>query len=271
MAHTSDADLIAHTHNTSRFFVEHRQIAWAALAAVVLWGTFGLANMPQRKDPEIPVRVAVASCRWPGASAQQVEQQITRQIEQTIAQNKTIQPPAPSKWGIRSLSLAGVSFVYVQLSENVSDTSTEFSDINLKLNSLNARLPSGAGPIQFQSGFGDTAALMLTVASPPADDIEIQIRAQSIEKAIRELRKGSVDPALKPVSIVYSFPMTLSKALMQQITSDFCEQAKAAGILQDTSLIAGSGFSGVNGNSAYDDAHINAFLQNYHGDASATG
>ena len=263
MAHTSDADLIAHTHNTSRFFVEHRQIAWAALAAVVLWGTFGLANMPQRKDPEIPVRVAVASCRWPGASAQQVEQQITRQIEQTIAQNKTIQPPAPSKWGIRSLSLAGVSFVYVQLSENVSDTSTEFSDINLKLNSLNARLPSGAGPIQFQSGFGDTAALMLTVASPPADDIEIQIRAQSIEKAIRELRKGSVDPALKPVSIVYSFPMTLSKALMQQITSDFCEQAKAAGILQDTSLIAGSGFSGVNGNSAYDDAHINAFLQNY--------
>ena len=41
MAHISDADLIQHTHNTSRFFVEHRQIAWAALAAVVLWGVYG--------------------------------------------------------------------------------------------------------------------------------------------------------------------------------------------------------------------------------------
>jgi len=263
MAHTSDADLIAHTHNTSRFFVEHRQIAWAALIAVVIWGVYGLTSMPQRKDPEIPVRIAVASCRWPGATAQQVEQQVTRQIEQTIAQNKTIQPPSPSKWGIRSLSLAGVSFVYVQLSENVSDTSEQFSDINLKLNGLNPRLPQGAGPIQFQSNFGDTAAMMLTVASPPADELEIQIRAQSIKKAIRELRARTVHPALKPVSIVYSFPLSLSKVLMEQITEDFRQRAEAAGILQQTALLSGSGFMGVNGNSQFDDARIAEFLKNY--------
>ena len=51
--------------------------------------------MPQRKDPEIPVRVAVAACQWPGATAQQVEQLVTKPIEQTIAQNKTIHPPRP--------------------------------------------------------------------------------------------------------------------------------------------------------------------------------
>ncbi len=262
MAHTSDADLIANVHNTSRFFVEHRQIAWAALVGVVLWGGFGLASMPQRKDPEIPVRIAVASCRWPGATAQQVEQQITRQMEQTIAQNKTIQPPSNSKYGIRSLSLAGVSFVYVQLSENVSDTSEQFSDINLKLNSLNARLPQGAGPIQFQSGFGDTAALMLTVASPPADEVEIQIRAQAIEKALRASRTTPADGLLKPVSIVYSFPLTLSQ-LNRQITEDFRKRAQAAGILKDSSLVSGVGFMGVNGRSEFDDQRINAFLQNY--------
>src|ERR1700755_3545980 len=105
MAHATDADLIQHKHNTARFFVEHRQIAWAALVAVVLWGLYGFLSMPQRKDPDLPVRVAVASCQWPGASAQQVEQLVTRQMEQTIAQNKTIQPPDPSHWGIRSLSL----------------------------------------------------------------------------------------------------------------------------------------------------------------------
>lgn len=263
MAHTSDADLIAHTHNTSRFFVEHRQIAWAALLAVILWGIYGLVSMPQRKDPEIPVRVAVASCRWPGASAQQMEQQVTRQIEQTIAQNKTIQPPRNSRWGIRSLSLAGVSFVYVQLSENVNDTNEQFSDINLKLNALNARLPQGASPIQFQSGFGDTAATMLTVASPPADELQIQIRAHAIEQAVRQSRAVSPRAPLRPVSIVYSFPVTLSKVTTEQITEDFREQAEAAGILHQTVLLSGSGFSGVNGNSSLDDATINAFLQNY--------
>ena len=107
MAHIPDADHIAHTRNTARFFVEHRQIAWAALFATIAWGVFGYFSMPQRKDPEIPVRVAVAACQWPGATAQEVEQLVTRPIEQTIAQNKTIHPTGPDTYGIRSMSLPG--------------------------------------------------------------------------------------------------------------------------------------------------------------------
>src|SRR5690348_9960500 len=156
MVHRSDAELIQNLHNTARFFVEHRQIAWAALAAVALWGTYGYLTMPQRKDPEIPVRVAVAGCQWPGATAQQVEQLVTKPIEQAIAQNKTIHPPGADNWGIRSISLPGLSFVYVQLSESTKDTNEQFSDINLKLQALNGRLPQGATPIQFKSDFGDT-------------------------------------------------------------------------------------------------------------------
>ena len=263
MAHITDAELIQHKHNTSRFFVEHRQIAWAALIAVLLWGVYGFFSMPQRKDPEIPVRVAVASCRWPGATAQQVEQLVTRQLEQTIAQNKTIQPPSAADYGIRSVSLPGASFVSVQLSENVSDTREQFSDINLKLNALNARLPQGAGPIQFQSDFGDTAALMLTIASPPVDELGIQIRAQSIQQAIREVRARSGESSLPQLSVVYSFPLALSQVTIQQITEDFRQRAEAAGILHQASLISGSGFMGVNGGSRCDDAQVYAFLKHY--------
>ena len=188
MAHKSDAELIEGVHNTSRFFVENRQLAWASLLAVVVWGVYGFRSMPQRKDPEIPVRVAVAVCEWPGATAQQVEELITRPIEQAIAQNKTIHPPGPDSWGIRSLSLPGASFIYAQLSENTGDSREQFNDINLKLQVLAGRLPQGATPVQFQSEFGDTATIMLTVASPPADALEIQIRAQSIERAIQLMR-----------------------------------------------------------------------------------
>ena len=167
MPHQTDEQLIEHTHNTSRFFVEHRQIAWAALVAVVVWGVYGYFSMPQRKDPDIPVRQAVAVCRWPGATAQEVEQLVTRPIEQTIAQNKSIHPTSPDNFGIRSISLPGVSFVYVNLDENISDIREQFSDINLKLLALGPQLPSGATGVQFQSDFGDTAAVMMTVASPP--------------------------------------------------------------------------------------------------------
>ena len=69
-----------------------------------------------------------------------------------------------------------------------SDTRRQFSDINLKLNALNSQLPQGAGPISFNSDFGDTAALMLTVASPRVTDIDVVLRARSVRKAIEQVR-----------------------------------------------------------------------------------
>src|SRR5215467_12796996 len=188
MAHKPESEIIQHTHNTARFFTEHRQVSLILLIGVFLWGWYGYQKMAKRKDPNLPVRIAVASTPWPGATAQEVEQLVTRPIEQTMAQNAFIRPPVASDFGIRSISLPELSLVYVQLDDNVKDSKKQFSDINLKLNALNSRLPQGAGPIQFNSDFGDTAALMLTVASPPASEIDVSLRARSIRRAIEQTR-----------------------------------------------------------------------------------
>ena len=188
MAHRSESDLVEHSHNTARFFTENRQLSLVLLIGVFIWGWYGFNNMPKRKDPEIPIRVAVASTQWPGATAQEVEQLVTRAVEQTMAQNSFIRPPSASDFGIRSISFPGLSLVYIQLDDKVKDTKKQFSDINLKLNALNARLPQGAGPIQFNSDFGDTSALMLTVASPAVSEIEIAVRAATIRTSIDQER-----------------------------------------------------------------------------------
>src|SRR6202171_6818632 len=188
MTYKSDQDRIEKTHNLPRFFVEHPQVSWVLLIGVLIWGWFGYHSMPRRRDPDIPRRVAVAFCPWPGATAQQVEQFVTRPIEDAVAENKTIHPGTASDYGIRSISLPSAAYVYVQLAENISDVKRQFSDINLKLKALNSQLPQGAGPISFQSDFGDTAALMLTIASPKADSVEIDIRARGIQSAIQTAR-----------------------------------------------------------------------------------
>jgi hypothetical protein len=209
MAHRNDQDRIEKTCNVPRFFVEHPQVSWVLLVGVLVWGWFGYHSMPQRKDPDIPVRVAVASCSWPGATAQQVEQFITRPIEDAVAENKTIHPGTAADYGIRSVSIPG--YAYVQLAEDVSDVKRQFSDINLKLDALNGQLPQGAGPISFESDFGDTAALMLTIASPKADSIEIDIRARGIQSSIQSARAArKYEGKSAPVAIVYSFPQSLS-------------------------------------------------------------
>src|SRR4030088_1706970 len=264
MAHKSDQERIEQTRNVPRFFVEHPKVSWVLLIGVLIWGWFGYHSMPQRKDPNIPVRVGVASCSWPGATSQQVEQLITRPIEDTVAQNKTIHAGTPADYGVRSISLPGYSYVYIQLIDDVDDLKRQFSDINLKLNALSGQLPQGAGPITFQSDFGDTSALMLTVASPKADPVEIDLRTQSIQAAVRSARANKkIAPSAKPVTVIYPFPESISPRAVAGAAALFERQAVQAGVLSNTTQIQGTGFIGLDGTSNQDDASIQAFIEEF--------
>jgi multidrug efflux pump subunit AcrB len=264
MAHKSDQERIEQTRNVPRFFVEHPQVSWVLLVGVLIWGWFGYHSMPQRKDPNIPVRVGVASCSWPGATAQQIEQLITRPIEDTVAENKTIHAGTPADFGVRSISLPGYSYVYIQLVDDVDDLKRQFSDINLKLNALSGQLPQGAGPITFQSDFGDTAALMLTVASPKADSVEIDLRSQSIQAAVRAARaKKKTVQSGEPVTIIYPFPESISPKAIASAAALFERQVTEAGVLSNTTQMQGTGFIGFDGTSKQSDAAIQAFIQQF--------
>ena len=143
MAHGhNDNEIMQSKRNISRFFVEQRHIAWVMLIAVCVWGFFSYQSMPQRKDPDTPVKTAVAITVWPGASAEKIEQLVTRKIEEKIAQNANVEK-------IRSISRTNFSAVYVDLDENFPgpQIGKEFDDIALKLNSI-TDLPEGAGPVQ---------------------------------------------------------------------------------------------------------------------------
>ncbi len=258
MTHKSESDLIEHSHNTARFFTENRQISVILLLAVFVWGWYGFQKMPKRKDPSIPVRVAVASTQWPGATAQEVEQLVTRPIEQMMAQNSFVRPPSASDFGIRSISFPGLSLVYVQMDDRVKDTKKQFSDINLKLDSLSPRLPQGAGPIQFNSDFGDTSALMLTVASPPATAAEIAVRAQSIRRAIEQVRLSRPGPQNSRVSVVYAFPQSVNADLVRDIFEPLVNLVQQEGVVAGCRTFQGSGFIGADCLSDRKDEEIRA-------------
>jgi multidrug efflux pump subunit AcrB len=257
MTHKAESEYIAHTHNTARFFTEHRQVSLILLIAVCLWGWFGFQHMPKRKDPSIPVRVAVASIAWPGATAQEVEQLVTRQVEQVMAQNAFIKPPTASDFGIRSLSFPGLALVYVQLDDTVNDPKKQFSDINLKLIALNSRLPQGAGPIQFNSDFGDTAALMLTIASPRASDVDIALRARAIREAIVATRAAEAAHSPQPrVSVVYAFPLSVSPTLVRDAFLAVMQAGNQNKYVSDPHFFEGSGFIGADVSSALSDDEL---------------
>jgi len=239
--------------NISRFFVEQRHIAWVMLIAVCVWGFYSYKSMPQRKDPDTPVKTAVAITLWPGVKAEKIEQLVTRRIEEKVAQNANVEK-------IRSISRTNISVVYVDLDENFPgpQIAKEFDDIALKLDSI-TDLPDGAGPINFIKDFGDTAALMLTVASPKVSEAEIDLRAKEVGEAIARQRAQYA-----PATGVTRFTMvsTLNHPVSARVVQDplklLADYFKEKGVATDLHVITEPGFVGVDGaTEASDEALLN--------------
>jgi multidrug efflux pump subunit AcrB len=265
--HANEQQQIERTHNTARFFTETRHVAWVLLIGTVLWGIYGYLKMPQRKDPEIPIRQALALCPWPGASAEKIEQLVTRRIEEKVAGNVKVDK-------IESNTRTGIAAVYITLVEGTRDTGKEFDDIKLKLDAI-TDLPDGAGPIDFVKDFGDTAALMLTVASPRVDDREIDARASALRQAIEETRRAAETAAATTattaaattgrarLTLAQGLPVNVPVELVHRPLRVFAQAAMDEGLLADARVITGRGFIGVDGVSSADDRTLEAFAQRF--------
>jgi len=234
--------------NPARYFVHNRQIAWVALFATLAWGLYGYLNMPKRKDPDIPVRVAVAICPWPGIASDKVEQLVTRKIEQAIAGNSKVER-------VTSTTQDNVSVVFVQLADQIEDTKQEFQDIGQRLLQV-SDLPQGAGPIQWISDFGDTAALMLTVASPSVSDLEIELRARGVRQGIEKARQGQISGR---ASVLYCYPESVSPAAVQRPFTIFADLAEQDGIGKDIHSLSVGSCSGVDFATTKSDEELRAY------------
>src|SRR5262245_1142346 len=193
--------------------------------------------MPQLKDPEIPALSALVITPWPGMDAERVEERVTRRIEEVVAENDHVDV-------VRSTTRTGVSYVFIDLKEGTKGTGEIFDDIGLKLSQIHD-LPDGAGPIQYIKDFGSTAALMLTVASPRIDEVQVSLRADELKAAIERLRAGAA--AGNRATLVYNFPASISMPSTVRVAQLYLGQAVADGVYRDARLLTGPTFVGVDG------------------------
>ena len=233
MAHDkSDAEMIRTQHPTARYFTETRAVAWVLLVLLVAWGAYAYRTMPKRKDPEIPVRVAAAIASWPGASPDKMEDLLTRPVEEKIAENTKVEK-------IDSTTRSGIAVVTVTLLSDTKDTAKEFDDIRLKLDTLKS-LPDGA-KVQFIKDFGETTALMLTVASPKVPAHEVQLRGGVIREQLQAAR--ATTEGRDRASIIVCFPMSLDSTQMSETARRVAAQLATGGA--DPRVVQGPGFLGI--------------------------
>jgi multidrug efflux pump subunit AcrB len=230
-----DRQAVRTRRNMARYFAETKAVAMVFLVFTLFWGVYGYLNMPKAKDPIIDVRVAVANCSWPGVSAEQVERLVTRKIEQKMGENSKVEK-------VESISRTGLAVVYITLVETVADRAKEFDDIKGRLDSI-SDLPQGAGPINFIKDFGDTATLMLTVASPKVNDIEIELRSRAVAHAIDAVRVGSTHG--RHATIVLSHPAGANVEPLVAVGKDIAAHFNTIPGVSEARGLQGPGFLGL--------------------------
>ena len=168
-------------------WLRYPQVTLVLTAMLFAAGVYSLATMPRREDPKITVRVGVLAVLYPGATSEQVEQQVTKVIEERLFRYEEIR-----KAKTYSTSRPGFAFINIELEERVKRPDLFWSKLRHDLYATKATaLPPGVlGPI-LDTDFGDTVAVLLALHGGGYGYRELKEYAQRIEEALRSVRATS--------------------------------------------------------------------------------
>ncbi|MBU2886552.1 efflux RND transporter permease subunit [Gilvimarinus agarilyticus] len=162
--------------NISQLAYRYRPVLLLCLALSVLYGISNYFALPAREDPKIVIREALASTSYPGLSAEQVEEKITKPLEASIREVGEVE-------SISSTSMRGRSLIHIEVRDEFFDLDQIWDEVRQKILNAYSRLPSGTQKTVLNDDFGDvavvTAALMSDVYSH-AEQLEMaeHIRAE---------------------------------------------------------------------------------------------
>ncbi|RWK56661.1 efflux RND transporter permease subunit [Mesorhizobium sp.] len=137
--------------NLSRWAIGHPSIARFLFGLIIVAGALGLMRMGQKEDPDFTFRVMVVQAVWPGASIQEMEDQVVNKIERKLQET-------PHLDFVRSYTRAGSAIITLQVegdtdAEQVADA---FYQVRKKVGDIANELPQGLLGPYFNDEFGDT-------------------------------------------------------------------------------------------------------------------
>ena len=173
--------------NLVRASLRYPQVTLVLTAILFAAGVHALLTMPRREDPKITIRAGLVVAVYPGATAEQVEKQVTKKIEERLFRFEEV-----LKAKTYSTSRTNLAVVHVELEGWVKDTDKFWSKLRHDLNELRVReLPQGVRGPTVNSDFGDTVALLLAIHGGRYDYRALKQHAERIEDELRTVRAVS--------------------------------------------------------------------------------
>ncbi|WP_445288431.1 efflux RND transporter permease subunit [Variovorax atrisoli] len=169
--------------NLSKWALDHAPLTRYLMVVLMVLGAFAYFQLGQDEDPPFTFRAMVVRTYWPGATAQQVAEQVTDKLERTLQE-------APYADKIRSYSKPGESQIIFNIKD--SSKSTEVANVwytvRKKIGDMRATLPAGVQGPFFNDDFGDVYGVIYALESEGFSYAELKTMADDVRQQLLRVK-----------------------------------------------------------------------------------
>ena len=163
--------------------MKHHGLVMALFMGLMVFGIWSLPKMNKDEFPQFTIRQGLVVSLYPGATAEEVEQQVAIPLEDYINSFETVDKPRTF-----SESHDGIAYVYVMLRDDVSDDAASWTKIRAGLPVLQkTKMPAGVLQTVLIDDFGNTSSLLIAIESDERSPRELEEYANRICSHLRTI------------------------------------------------------------------------------------
>lgn len=165
--------------NLAEWAIRHKQIVYFFIIAIITGGLWSYFHLGRSEDPDFTIRQAVVTAAWPGASAQQITQQVTDPLEKKLQDTKGLDY-------IKSFTHDGKTVIYVNLKDSVpkEEMQTRWHEIRNLVDDEWGSLPSGVMGSYINDRFDDVYGSIYAVTGDGFSYEEKRKYAENIRRRL---------------------------------------------------------------------------------------
>ncbi|KPP82074.1 MAG: RND-type multidrug efflux pump permease component [Oceanicaulis sp. HLUCCA04] len=165
--------------NLARISIEKPVISWLIILACLLGGIWGFNTVGQLEDPDFTIKEAIIFTAYPGATAEEVEAEVTELLEAAIQQMGQLDR-------VTSKSMPGMSEIQVSIRDQIlgRDLPQVWDELRNRVSDAAAGLPPGTGTPAVIDDFADVYGILYAVSAPGYSDREVRDMARNLRREL---------------------------------------------------------------------------------------
>ena len=168
--------------NWLKWPLEHYPISLLIVVILFVLGIYGMYVMPKDEFPHATIRQGVVVAVYPGATSEEVEQQVARPLERYLFTYGEV-----NRVKTTTTSQNGMCIVMVRLNDEVNNKDEVWSKIKHGLNTFKMQLPSGVLAVVVNDDFGNTSALLIAIESDQRSYRELKQYSDDLSDRLRRI------------------------------------------------------------------------------------